>query len=140
MLIEAGEYSEAQIKLEQVVAGGNASPSIYNELGVCAMLTNDHSLSKWSFEKAIELEPEAVEPRFNLGMLYEQVGKLDLAMSLYQEAYQLSDADILVLGNLTKAQFKLGVRDEIVLEQLREIEASHVRCYNINHATKSRCY
>ena len=125
VLIEAGEYAEAQIKLEQVVASGNASPSVYNEFGVCAMQTGDHSLSRWSFEQAMELEPEAVEPHFNLGLLYERLGKLDLAMGLYQEAYQRSDANILILGKLAKVQFKLGARDKNVLGKLREIEKEH---------------
>lgn len=124
-LMDSGEYAIAQIKLEQIVADGSSSPSVYNDLGVCAMQSRDFELARWSFEQAIDLGSDAFEPRYNLGMLYESSGKLILARDLYQEAYLQSDMNILILGNLTRVQFKLGNHEDNVLEQLAEIQAKH---------------
>ena len=123
--IQAGDYRTAKEVLEQVVAEDESDAVAQNALGICAMKIGEYPLSAWAFGKAITFSPDSFEAINNLGMLYEMTGKLDQAVEQYQQAYQQSDSDIQILGNMTRAQLKLGLRNAVVFEHLHTIEMNH---------------
>lgn len=56
----------------------------YNGLGLVAIRRGDGDTARQNFQKAIDLDPEQVEPLLNLGLLYQKTGDKEQALHYYQ--------------------------------------------------------
>ncbi len=59
-------------------------------------------LAAWEFQYASTLMPNRAEPRNNLGVVFESVGKLDDAAEWYEAALQIEPDTPEVISNLAR--------------------------------------
>jgi predicted O-linked N-acetylglucosamine transferase (SPINDLY family) len=96
-----GRYHEAHDEYRRGLAvHPNDAQLHYRDATVCQILRlADESLN--AFERAIELDPQLVEARFDLGLLHQSLGNLDVALELCREAVQTKPSlGRLVVANL----------------------------------------
>jgi Flp pilus assembly protein TadD len=73
------------------------------------------------FNYAAKLMPNKVEPKNNLGMVLESVGKLDQSAKNYEEAMALEPDNVVVAGNLARVYVRTNRRDEKTRELLTDV-------------------
>lgn len=129
-LIEQAEYEKAEAKLKQALTADITYGPAHNNLGKVYFLqhkqkmlangkqtaTESHRqsllhLAAWEFEYATKLMPYRPEPRNNLGMVFEEVGRFDDAVEAYTQALGLQPDHPQVLGNLCRARIRRGDKD-----------------------------
>jgi tetratricopeptide (TPR) repeat protein len=75
-----------------------AQPALLNQLGIAQRQQGQFAAARAAYEKAIALDPAAVEPQLNLGILLDvYLGDAARAQALYQRCRELSPADATVL-------------------------------------------
>lgn len=75
-----------------------AQPALLNQLGIAQRQQGQFAAARAAYEKAIALDPAAVEPQLNLGILLDvYLGDAARAQALYQRCKELSPADAAVL-------------------------------------------
>lgn len=126
-LIDQGRYDEAEQRLKEALAADITFGPAHNNLGRVYFHQQKLYLAAWEFEYAIKLMPHHVEPRNNLGLVFEAVGKLDDAVTHYDRALALEPDNPFVTGNLTRARIRRGDRGDEVRRLLREIVMKDVR-------------
>lgn len=65
--------------------------------------------------------PASAEPRNNLGMVYEKVGRWDPAIEQYAAARKLDESSVEILGNLTRARIRRGDKGEEIRRLLERL-------------------
>lgn len=58
----------------------------YNELGLHAIQVRDYALALKAFTRSLELNPYLSNAYLNIGLAYEGLGQIDLAISTYEKA------------------------------------------------------
>jgi tetratricopeptide (TPR) repeat protein len=71
-LLEAGQISAAQQKLQAGLPAYPDDPRLHNALGIVSAQQGDFSPAERHFRKAVELAPRFVDALLNLGRLYQQ--------------------------------------------------------------------
>jgi Flp pilus assembly protein TadD len=64
-------------------------PTVYHAYGAYLQKFGELTKATSQYEKAIELNPNAAEPRYNLGLLYFEVGDYEKASEQADRAYAL---------------------------------------------------
>ena len=85
---EDGETALAAKFLERA-AQTEASASVWFDLGLVRQDLRDYAGAAAAYRKAIELKGDHAEAIFNLGVVLQEAGLLDDAMSAYAQAYRL---------------------------------------------------
>ena len=85
----AGLYLEAIAQLRWSIRLNPSTPA-YLQLGYVCKLSDDKLCAETNFKAAIKLDPHSVSPYQNLGVLYEDEGDLDKAVSIYQQSIAAS--------------------------------------------------
>jgi tetratricopeptide (TPR) repeat protein len=81
-LMESGEYQPAAEKLRSaVVLLGSTNAQAYNYLGLACHHAGQFSEAERSYQRALALNPDLAEARFNLGCLWLSQNKLERARS-----------------------------------------------------------
>ena len=83
-------------------------PDVLNNLGVIYIYEKNYTAAQISFEKAIRLKPEAVNPYYNLACIYAAKGDIKQAIDYLKKAYSLDE------------NVKIWARTDIDLEILRK--------------------
>lgn len=73
---------------------------VYYKLGALMQLQNDTQGAVSSYKKAIELEPNFVETKKSLALLFEHLGRVDDAIELYSEILKLEPENEEIFKNL----------------------------------------
>jgi len=73
------------------------------------------------FQKAIELDPNFVDAWYNLGTLYDALGRYDDAMSTYEQVLALSPTHQTAMLNLANSYFRKGELAQAVEIQQRMV-------------------
>jgi tetratricopeptide (TPR) repeat protein len=79
------EAKRARVVLEQLVAGGNESAEVLNDLGVAQFQTDNYNEAISTFSKALEKSPGFTEALFNKALAEEHVGRTEEAKQDWQE-------------------------------------------------------
>jgi arylsulfatase A-like enzyme/Tfp pilus assembly protein PilF len=82
--LELKRVPDAQRAFRAILVQDDHYSAAYNGLGLIAIRSGDAESARRSFEKAIELGTEDMEPLFNLGLLYQQAGNKELALRYFQ--------------------------------------------------------
>jgi len=106
--LESGKPDKAERAFQQSLIADVSYGPAHNNLGKLYYNQANYYLAAWEFEYAIKLMPERVEPRNNLGLVYEKVGKFGEAIETYGEAHMLQPNNPEVLGNLVRARLRRG--------------------------------
>jgi Flp pilus assembly protein TadD len=93
----------------------------HNNLGITYFRQKKFYLAAWEFQYAVKLMPNKSEPRNNLGMIFENVGKLDEAAKCYEEALKLDPEDVQVMANLVRLRVRNNQPDERTRQLLGEV-------------------
>jgi tetratricopeptide (TPR) repeat protein len=84
------EASKALAILKQLVAGGNNSAEVLNDLGVAQFQLDDYDEAISSFSKALEKSPDFIEALFNRALAEEHDGRIDPAKQDWEQFIRLS--------------------------------------------------
>jgi tetratricopeptide (TPR) repeat protein len=85
---EDGDHAAAATLLERA-SQGDASASVWFDLGLARQDLRDHAGAAAAYRKAIELRGDHAEAALNLGNALQELGDLDGAMGAYAQAYRL---------------------------------------------------
>ncbi len=125
--MEDGDYDRAELAFRKALEADVMSGPAHNNLGKVYYQQTLLYKAAWEFKYAIKLMPNQPEPKNNLGLVYEAVGKLDDAINLYGEAREIEPDNPVLIGNLTRARFKRGDKDDTTRELLRELVLKDTR-------------
>ncbi|QNN23154.1 tetratricopeptide repeat protein [Planctomycetales bacterium ZRK34] len=119
--LKEGEYEKAEKLLKQALEADVTFGPGHNNLGKTYYLQKKYYLAAWEFQYAIKLMPHQPEPRNNLGLVMEAVGKLDEAVMQYAQAAEIEPDNPQILGNLARAHVRRGDRGEDTQALLSEL-------------------
>lgn len=80
----AGRLDEAVASLREELAGREAWSEAWTELGLCLATKTDLKTASTCWERALEIDPRAVDARFHLGIAAGMLGDLDRAAASYR--------------------------------------------------------
>lgn len=81
--------------------------------------------------KTIELEPNELQIRVNLGDTYALMGELDLALDMYQSFFDLVDEDSITPENLSAFEAYQAVANGEYVEDFYFFQANQLRIYGL---------
>jgi len=120
-LLEANKFPEAQKLLKEALDADVTFGPAHNNLGKAYYHQNEFYLAAWEFQYASKLMPDAPEPRNNLGLVLEAVGKMDEAINWYDQALQIRPDNPQFLGNDARARYRRGDHDDHLRQLLQEL-------------------
>lgn len=88
---EDGAHAEAAALLERA-ATNDAPASVWFDLGLAKQDLRDHAGAAAAYRRVLGMKPDDAEAAFNLGVVLQETGDLDLAMGAYRTAYRLQQA------------------------------------------------
>lgn len=120
-LLKARKFEEAEATFKEALTADVICGPAHNNLGKAYFHQGKHYLAAWEFQYAAKLLPNHPEPRNNLGLVFETVGKLDNAVEEYGKALTLEPDDPDFLGNLARARIRRGDRAPEVRQLLEDL-------------------
>ncbi len=106
--IEKGDLDKAEAALKRALPVDVSHGAAHNNLGTVHLQRGKYYLAAWEFQYATKLMPTQPQPRNNLGLLYERVGRLDDAVTWYGKAIDLEPDSPVFLGNAARARIRRG--------------------------------
>jgi tetratricopeptide (TPR) repeat protein len=110
-LFDAGDLEGALEEYRQGLALDPPRPSrlnLLNSLGVCHGRLGDQAAAMAAFEEVVELDPDNLMGRFNIGRSHLIAGRLEEALEAFSAAEGIDPEDFQVLFNLGKTALELG--------------------------------
>jgi len=106
--IEKGEFDSAEQAAKTALSHDVSFGPAHNTLGRVYYHQERYYLAAWEFQYAAKLMPHHPEPRNNLGLVLEAVGKYDQALAEYDQALTLEPDNPEVIANLARTYDKHG--------------------------------
>ncbi|MFH1279884.1 MAG: tetratricopeptide repeat protein [Candidatus Eisenbacteria bacterium] len=97
---ERGNRKKAISLYRELLANGQGSPSVYNNIGNLLFVEGDVDQAYTAYRQALTLDPERATSHYNLGQLYLEVFSFDQAR---QEFSKASEIDFSLIRNLSHA-------------------------------------
>lgn len=119
--LEAGRYEEAEKLFREALTDDVSYGPAHNNLGKALYHQSKYYHAAWEFQYAIKLMPDQPEPRNNLGMVLESIGKLDEAVEQYDQARGKAPDNAQIIGNLARTKYQRGDKDDEMRELLTEV-------------------
>lgn len=120
-LLADGRYETAEKHLKNALAADITYGPAHNNLGKVYYHQSKLYQAAWEFQYAAKLMPGQPEPRNNLGLVLESVGRLDEAADLYGEAYAMEPDNAQFIGNLARARVQRGDQGSLTRELLSKL-------------------
>ena len=120
-LVEDNDYQRAEAVLKDALSYDVTYGPAHNNLGKVYFHQQKYYLAAWEFEHASRLMPHQPEPRNNLGLVFENVGRIDDAVSWFEKALEIEPDNPLLIGNLARAKLERGDKDEQVHQLLSDL-------------------
>ena len=111
-LMEDDKLDDARKELKAALAADLFFGPAHNNLGSLYLKQKRYYLAAWEFQYAAKLMPNQAEPRNNLGMVFETVGRLDEAQQWYDKALALSPEAVEIAANLARIHTRKNINDE----------------------------
>ena len=124
-LIADGRFDKARRKLESALTADLFYGPAHNNLGSIHLRQKHYYQAAWEFQYAAKLMPEQYQPKNNLGLVFEQVGRLDKATTCYEDALTLAPESVDVAANLARAYVRAGRKDDKTRELLTKVLMQH---------------
>lgn len=97
---DSGDLETISRKLKQLEQQAPDDADIQTKWGRFYIAQNEDEKASRYYERAIELNPNAAEAYFGLGVIHTRAGQIDQAINMYQKALALSDATPKYILNL----------------------------------------
>jgi Flp pilus assembly protein TadD len=107
-----GETAKAIAAFKAALTADTTFGPDHNNLGKTYVNQHDYYQAPWELEYAIRQMPGQPQPRNNLGLVFEAVGKLDEAVKSYDDAMKLDSENPQFIGNAARARVRRGDRDD----------------------------
>jgi len=82
--LQLGRIDDAEKAFKAIVVQNDRYASAYNGLGLVAVQRSDADGARRNFEKALEADPDEMEPLLNLGVLFQKTGNRKQALRYLQ--------------------------------------------------------
>jgi len=105
----------------QAVQADHSYGPAHNNLGLMHYEQGNLYQAVMAFEQAREFLPDDPSVVYNLALALESAGRTAEAMDLYYTANAMDRANPNYLGNLVRLRVRIGERDEILQQQLRDL-------------------
>lgn len=119
--IDNDDLEKAEQAFKQALEADVMFGPAHNNLGKLYHTQELLYKAAWEYQYAIKLMPYHPEPKYNLGLVYESVGKLDEAIALYDQARIIEPDNPVLIGNFARARFKRGDKDPDMRYLLSEL-------------------
>ena len=83
--LQLGRSADCEKTLKAILAQNNRSGEAYNVYGLLSIQRGDGNTARSYLEKAIDCDPDLIEPYLNLGLLAEKAGQPQIAISYYKK-------------------------------------------------------
>jgi len=103
------DYAKAEKLFKEALQADMFFGPAHNNLGIAYYEQQKYYLAAWEFDYARKLMPNKPDPKHNLGMVMEAVGKLDDAVAHYEEALAIAPDDTETIANLARTLAKRDV-------------------------------
>jgi len=120
-LMAANELEKAEKVLKAALAADLFYAPAHNNLGVVYYRQKKFYLAAWEFQYAARLMPNKPQPKNNLGMVLEAVGRLKEAEQHYDKALAIEPDNAVFIGNLARCRIRLGRRTPQTRDLLQQI-------------------
>lgn len=107
-LYEQADLDEAQQLLQQAVQIDERHASAWMALGVVEFERHRLFDAAHAFDKVTTLRPSRYEPHFNLGQVFESIGRYPKAIEAYEKALELAPGRVEVMENLARCYIATG--------------------------------
>jgi len=84
LLLRQGRLAEAIKEVEHVADANPTHRGLNSVLGKIAQVAGDDDTARLAYERIVQVSPVAVDVLINLGTIYEDEGKYDLAVTCYE--------------------------------------------------------
>lgn len=125
--IGKGNYEQAEKALKAALSADIMHGPAHNNLGKVYFHQRKYYLAAWEFQYASKIMPNQPEPRNNLGLVYEAVGRLDEAVTAYDQAKALEPDNPQFIGNLARSRIRRGERSAEVRQLLQDLVIRETR-------------
>lgn len=115
------KHLESMMKARQESSA--TTPEEHLRRGIGARLTRDFGLARDELEKALRLEPRNTGAHFELGIVFQEMGDLNQALTTFQAALKLPEPPLEVYNRLSNLKFQQGDRQG-ALDLLRQVVAA----------------
>lgn len=119
--LEAGNLRDAEKQLKAALAADLMFGLAHNNLGTVYFKQEKFYLAAWEFQYAAKLMPSKADPRNNLGLVFETVGRLADAAKWYDQALALAPESSEVTANLARIYIRTNRKDEKTRQLLAKI-------------------
>lgn len=123
IVLFVGFFEEAEVVKERSYAGSTVEARNHNTLGKRAFKEGNLQEAYAQFMTALKIQPDNGDAYLNLGILFQQTGKFDMAISHFQKALEFSPEQSGVINNnLGMVYGKLGRHDEAMAMFYKALE------------------
>lgn len=119
--IEDNDLDKAEQAFKNALEADVMFGPAHNNLGKLYHTQELFYKAAWEYQYAIKLMPYHPEPKYNLGLVYESVGKLDEAIALYDQARTIEPDNPVLIGNFARARIKRGDKTPDMRDLLTEL-------------------
>jgi len=120
-LIKQDDLDDAEKALKTALAADTFFGPAHNNLGLVYYRREKFYLAAWEFQYAAKLMPGKAEPRHNLGMVLETVGKLDEAADWYEKALAIEPDRPEVVASTARLYVRSNRKDARTRQLLGEV-------------------
>lgn len=117
--IEAEDFEGAEKSFREALGHDISFAPAHNNLGLLLLRQKRWYEASWEFAFASKLQPQAGEPKGNLGLVFEAIGQYDQAVDEYEAALKIDPDRVEVMGHLARTLVKS--KDSTKQERLREL-------------------
>jgi protein O-GlcNAc transferase len=106
------QYETLEEKIETLIFDYPKSYNLLNLQGVLKKIIGKNLDSVISYKKAIKIKPNIAETYHNLGLVYVDLKKIDLAITNFKKAININQNNPFIYNNLAAAQLELNKLEE----------------------------
>jgi Flp pilus assembly protein TadD len=116
-----GKFARGEQKFRAAIDADPRYGPARNNLGLLRYEQGDLYQAITAFQRAGELMPDNPAVRYNLALALESAGRPEEALPLYAAAHEIDPTNPNYLGNLTRLRSRMGLRDDLLRQQLRDL-------------------
>lgn len=121
-LARDGRLPDAEQAFRRALAADPYLGPAHCNLGAVLLQQGKYFDGGWELREACQLMPTAPQPRTNLGILYQSVGRNGLAEENLRAALKLAPDDLQIVGQLAVLRVKQGQIDGEAVAWLQQIQ------------------